>query len=247
VVKPDHLKLPPNITEVAGRVAGAAAIAIKQYARNLITDEPSITDRWIGAVANELSKKQGDVNAGSSLLDAATGITGSSLLDAATGITWEAKTLRSASGRGAEERRHGADLLGVAEIEVRGSTIKYGFLGQAKRAEPGKIFDKQQWDRLREQAELMLKRSPASFVLVYSTSGIRFIPAISVVGLRSSSLFDFSSMDLEQFFQLHFASYIGDPRLNAPQIKTLDDLIEIEALPNFPVEHFLQITLRVHG
>ncbi len=112
---PDPLKLPPRIKVAAKRIADAAGTAIDAYAREVITDEPNITDRWIGAVAEALRKPPRGFGRG------------------ATGIMWEAKTLRSSSGRAAEERRHGADLLGVAEIHVGRHVVTKGFLGQAKR------------------------------------------------------------------------------------------------------------------
>jgi hypothetical protein len=227
--KPDPLKLPPRIRVVAKRIADAAATAIDAYAREVITDEPSITDRWIGAVAAALRQTRGYGRG-------------------ATGITWEAKTLRASSGRAAEEARHGADLLGVAEIHIGRNIIRKGFLGQAKRTEPGDVLDNNRWQELQHQATLMLSRSPTSFVLVYSKrQGIRFIPAISIVNLSRVDLFDCNSMPLEQFFQLHLACFIGDQRLSAPHISTLDDLAATELLRDFPIEHVLHIILRAEG
>jgi hypothetical protein len=227
LAKPDPLKLPPRIKVVAKRIADAAGTAIDAYAREVITDEPSITDRWIGAVASALCHAPRGYGRG------------------VTGIMWEAKTLRASSGRAAEEARHGADLLGVAEIHVGPSIVRKGFLGQAKRTEPGDVLDNNRWHELQRQSELMLSRSPTSFVLIYSKrQGIRFIPAISVANLGRRDLFDFNSMALEQFFQLHLACFIGDRRLSAPHISTLDDLAAIELLRDFPIEHVLHIILR---
>ena len=167
---------------------------------------------------------------------------------AATGIMWEAKTLRASSGRAAEEARHGADLLGVTEIYVGPDVVRKGFLGQAKRTEPGDVLDNHRWQGLQQQATLMLSRSATSFVLIYSKrQGIRFIPAISVAKLGRRDLFDFNSMRLEQFFQLHLACFIGDQRLSAPHISTLDEIAAIEALRDFPIDHVLHIILRSEG
>jgi hypothetical protein len=230
LTRPDPLKLPPRIKVVAKRIADAAGTAIDDYAREVITDEPTITDRWIGAVRNALGKPPRGYGRGS------------------TGIMWQAKTLRSSSGRAAEERRHGADLLGVAEVHVGSDVAIKGFLGQAKRTEPGDMLDNKRWQELQQQAETMLSRSPASFVLVYSKrQGIRFIPAISVANLGRRDLFDFNSMAIEQFFQLHLACFIGDGRLSAPHISTLDDIAAIELLRDLPIDHFLHIIVRSEG
>jgi hypothetical protein len=211
---------------VAKKIAEAASTAIDAYAREQITDEPSITDRWIGAV------------------EAATSMAPPYYGRRKTGISWRAKTLRPASGRAAEERRHGADLLGVADIYVGENVVRKGFLGQAKRTEPGEILDTARWQELEQQAKTMLDRSPASFVLIYSKrQGIRFVPAISVANLGRRDLFDFNSMTLEQFFQQHLACFIGDPRLNGPHISKLDELLALNLLHDFPIRYVLHLML----
>jgi hypothetical protein len=213
-------KLPPGIKLVAKRIAEAANTAIDAYALELITDEPTITDRWIGAV------------------EAATAMAPPRYSRRTTGITWRAKTLRSSSGHAVEERRHGADLLGVADIHI---VVRKGFLGQAKRTEPGELLENNRWQELEQQAE---SRSPASLVLINSKrQGIRFVPAISIVGFGRRDLFDFNSMTLEQFFQLHLACFIGDRRLNAPHISKLDDLLALEILRDFPIRYVLHIMI----
>lgn len=228
--KPDPFKLPPRIKLVAKKIAEAAGTAIDAYAREQITDEPSITDRWIGAV------------------EAAAALAPAHYSRRTTGITWRAKTLRPASGRAAEERRHGADLLGVADIHVGQNVVRKGFLGQGKRTEPSEVLDNDRWDELAHQAGTMLDRSPASFVLTYSKRhGIRFVPAISVYNFDRRDLFDFNSMALEQFFQLHLACFIGDPRLNGPHISKLDDLLALDLLRDFPIQYVLHIMLSYEG
>jgi len=224
MTKPDPFKLPPRIKVVARRIADAAGTAIDAYAREVITDEPSITDRWIGAVVSALAT--GPRRFG----------------PAATGISWDAKTLRSSSGSAAEEKRHGADLLGVAEIHIGDSVIRKGFLAQAKRTEPGETLSNDRWRELKAQSELMLERSPVSYVLAYSKrQGIRFIPAIAVANLDRRDLFDFNSLPLEQFFQWHLACFIGDHRLNSPHIDTLD------VLHDFHIGQVLEIVVRTEG
>ena len=231
MTKPDPLKLPPRIKLVAKKIGEAAGLAIDDYAREVITDEPSITDRWIAAVEMALRLSKG-VGRG------------------ATGIVWEAKTLRSSKGHAAEEKRHGADLLGVAEIHIGSSVVRKGFLGQAKRTEPGEILDNSRWKDLQDQVQVMLKRSPTSFVLAYSKRhGIRFVPAVTVANLQRRDLFEFNSMSLEQFFQLHLGCFIGDPHLNKAHISTLDGMIRLDtgAPDPFSIGHVLEIVVRSEG
>ena len=102
-------------------------------------------------------------------------------------IVWNARSLRTSSGRAAEEKRHGADLMGVLDIDIPDYRITKGFLVQSKLAEPGRIFPKKDWKRLHDQCETMLCRTPDSFVWVYSKErGIRIFPAVSVVELDFS-------------------------------------------------------------
>ncbi|RWG78555.1 hypothetical protein [Mesorhizobium sp.] len=217
------IEFPAQIKRVAKQISDAADSAILAYREELITDEPSITDRWLGAVANASAPARWS----------------KSTRDR---IYWRAKTLRSASGRSAEEKRHGADLLGVAEIHVGGSVIRKGFLGQAKRIEPGAKVDGAEWARLKQQSELMLERSAASFILTYSRYfGIMFVPAITVANIERADLFTLNRMTIRGFFEMHLGCFIGDRRLSSPNIRTLDALLEIEALRDFPVENILHI------
>lgn len=131
-VEPSPFNLPPIIKDLAKHIANAADTAVEAYVAGRITDEPNITDRWIGAVEQALSNTRWRRRK-------------------AAAFCWQAKTLRASSGRAAEERRFGADLLGVAEIHVGDQCIHEGFLGQAKRVEPGTPMNSAEWRRLQEQ------------------------------------------------------------------------------------------------
>ena len=49
---------------------------------------------------------------------------------------------------------------GVADIHIAGKVVRKGFLGQAKRTEPGELLDNNRWQELEQQAERTLSRSP---------------------------------------------------------------------------------------
>ena len=155
------------------------------------------------------------------------------------GILWTAMTLQSSSGSGAEERRHGADLLGVLDIALPDFEVKKGFLAQAKRAEPGIPMSNSEWDRMTEQCETMLSRTPDAFVFGYSDErGIRVYPATAVVGSDTRDLFDLYDRSIRSFFESHLECFIGDHRLNSPDIETLD------ALADLPVRRVLKLSAR---
>ena len=156
------------------------------------------------------------------------------------GIAWKARTLRTGRGIAAEEKRHGADLMGILDLALPDYRATKGFLAQAKRAEPSQRFSKPDWDRLRLQCETMLRRTPDSFVWVYSKSkGIRIFSANSVLGLESRSIFDLYSRGVSSFFENHIECFIGDGRLDSTNIETLD------ALDELPVERIFELSAKL--
>jgi hypothetical protein len=130
-------------------------------------------------------------------------------------------------------------LMGVLDVALGSYNATKGFLAQAKKAEPGQFFSNVDWRRLTQQCETMLRRTPSSFVFVYSKRrGIRIFPANSVVGLTSRDLFELYDRSVSSFFENHIECFIGDPRLNSTDIETLD------ALADFPVERVLELSAR---
>ena len=155
------------------------------------------------------------------------------------GVIWRTRTLRTGSGVAAEEKRHGADLMGVLDIDLDGYKTKKGFLAQAKRSEPYSMFGSRDWDRLRSQCETILDRTTDSFVFVYSMlKGIRIFPANAVVELGSRNIFNLYDRSVSSFFESHIQCFIGDRRLNSTKIDTLDALVELS------VERVLELSAR---
>ena len=223
------LKKSRMVRKIAREIADAADGAINAYKEGRVVEEPQVTDRILGAIEDRIqSQKFGDV-----VQDPKFG-----------GVVWNARTLRNSRGVAAEEGRHGADLMGVLDIEIPGYSAKKGFLAQAKKAEPDHPFSSRDWNRLRSQCESMLKRTPDSFVFVYSKqSGIRIFPANATLELKSKNIFDLynhgvSRLGVSRFFEDHIECSIGDSRLNSTDIEVLD------ALANFPVERVLELSAR---
>ena len=237
-----------SVRRIAREISDAANGALDSYLEGRVEEEPQLTDRILGAIEDRVKSRQlvayGDI----SLENA--DILPSGRIPSATereitkrprnDIVWEASTLRTGRGIAAQEKRHGADLMGILDLSLPDYRATKGFLAQAKRAEPGQRFSKPEWDRLRSQCETMLLRTPASFVWVYSKSrGIRIFSASSVLGLESRRIFDLYSRGVSSFFENHIECFIGDLRLDSTDVETLD------ALAKLPVERVLELSVKL--
>lgn len=206
---------PRTVRRIAREIADAADGAFDSYRSGRVLQEPQITDRILGAIEDRLRNRK------------------------VHGITWEARTLQTGRGISAEERRHGADLMGVLDIDVQRFKVTKGFLAQAKKAEPGVPFLASEWNRLVAQCNTMLNRTPDAFVTVYSRDrGIRMFPAAAVIASGSRDLFELYDRSLSGFFESHIECFIGDTRLDSTDISTLDVLAEL------PVRRVLQLSAR---
>ena len=204
------------VREVAREISEAANGAFDAYLEGRVGEEPQITDRILGAVEDRIRTRRFG------------------------GVAWQARTLRTGRGQAAEEKRHGADLMGVLDVDLPNYDVKKGFLAQAKRAEPGVPFGKEDWKRLISQCEKMIKRTSDSFVFVYSKKKrIRVFPAISVLGSGSMDIFDLYHHGMQNFFENHLECFIGDRRLDSTDIRTLD------VLADFPARRVLHLTARM--
>lgn len=203
---------PRTVREVASEIADASAGAIESYKQDEAAQEPEITGRMLGAIADRFRSK------------------------CIGGINWNAKTLRTARGASNEEGRHGADFLVVLDIQMHNFAVKKGFLAQAKRAEPGTKLGPEDWNRLSRQCTKMLEVTAASFVVAYSKQcGIRYFPAIDIVGSSRIDLFEHYDRGVQAFFELFLECFIGDGRLDKADIGVLD------ALHNLPVDYVLEL------
>lgn len=161
---------------VARDISEAANGAFDAYIEGRVEEEPQITDRILGAVEGRVAGQKYN------------------------GVSWKARTLRTGRGSAAEEKRHGADLMGVLDIDLPEYRVKKGFLAQAKKANPDRLLQKYEWERMIEQCKKMMELTPDSFIFVYPTQpmnvyrvwpmgvqfswNIRIFPANAVLGLR---------------------------------------------------------------
>lgn len=192
------------VRDAAERVASAAKGTIPALRDARVEHEPAFTDRMLGRIEQEMDGYSHH------------------------GVSWTAKTLTDRTSK-AQESRFGADFFGVLEINLPDYSVNKGFLAQAKLIEPGESMSTRDFERMQEQCDQMLRLSSASFVFLYSRSGIFAIPAIAVVGSARTNPHNFYSRSVSRFFEEHFASFIGDQRISAPKITTLEALETLAA------------------
>ncbi len=135
------------------------------------------------------------------------------------GIRWTAKTLTD-HGRGSQESRYGADFMGVLNIKLPEFEVSKGFLAQAKLVRNGGIDDLQ---KLRQQCEGMLALSTDSFVFLYSSDGVRVVPAVSGVAAKGNPL-ELYTRSSQRFFEEHLQCFIGDRAIHSPTPENLEEL-----------------------
>lgn len=184
------------IRESGRKVAEAINHTVQAYEEGRIEQEPAFTDRMLGGIEETLR--------------------GFSV----KGIRWQAKTL-SDRGPHAQEKKYGADFMGVLNVDLPEYSVRKGFLAQAKMVD-NRFLD---YRDLHRQCESMLSLSPASFVFLYSKRGVTVVPAISVIGATADPT-ELYSRTAARFFEEHFESFIGDRNISAPQIEMLEALRE---------------------
>lgn len=224
-----HLKC---VRSIAREIGSAADGALNAYREERALEEPQITGRILGAIEDRVERVSAslhhadDLSYSSAPMEAIDTNSKDRVQSRAYGpISWKARTLRTGRGIAAEEKRHGADLMGILNLNLIDYRVKKGFLAQAKRAEPNQLFTRKEWNRLCLQCDIMLCRTSQSFVWIYSRAmGIRIFSANAVVALRSRNIFDLYSRSVSNFFEYHIESFFGDRRLNSTDIKNLDVL-----------------------
>ena len=187
------------VRDAATQIGNAVETAVSALQQGRVEHEPSFTDRMLGSIEQAMSDYQ------------------------TKGVAWSAKTLTD-RGRNAQESRHGADLAGVLSVDLPDFKVEKGFLAQCKLIEPGDRMRPSEFDRMKKQCEKMLERTPDSFIFLYSRSGVVIVPAVSVVSSIPRNPHDFYSRSVPRFYEEHFESFIGDPRLYAPTPAMLEDL-----------------------
>ncbi|MBP2237085.1 hypothetical protein J2Z31_003599 [Sinorhizobium kostiense] len=131
-----------------------------------------------------------------------------------------ARTLSKVS----EEPIYGADI--VMAIEARGPDfeMKKGFLAQAKRLEYGKKLSTADYNGLRKQCQNMLNVTAASFVFIYSRTGVTVLSANAIITSSNRDLWALPTWPIDVLYYDFAICWIGDYRLRTTTRRTLDEL-----------------------
>lgn len=212
------MKLKPAM--VAREVVDGSQTAVDDFESGIVSQETDMTGRLFGSIAQALNGRR------------------------IGNLTWKAYTLKSSRGKSAEEKRHGADVLGVLDIQLSDYKTRKGFLLQAKIAEPHIPLSKSEWTRFQGQCRTMLSRTHESFGVIYSrTKGVRFVPANTILEIDRHQLFEAGSRSLFGFFKSHVKCQIGDRNLSTPSVAVLDRIARLSDpdLSDFGVEAVLSM------
>lgn len=197
-----------TVRDVARQIDEAVSLTIQDGQNSLTEQEPAFTERLITRIQDRIDGK------------------------IIRGIQWKAKTLTD-RGSGAQEKRFGADFLGVLNIDLKDFRVAKGFLAQAKkirRADPP--MPTREYDDMRVQCDKMLKVTPDSFVFLYDNAGVEIVPASSVAAAMRCNPHELYSKTITGFFINYLECFIGDPRIQVPHIEQLELLLK-----KFEVSH----------
>lgn len=187
------------IRESATHLAEAANRTVDALVDRRIEQEPAFTDRMLGRIEEAMTDYE------------------------VKGVRWTAKTLTD-HGRGSQEKKYGADFIGVLDINLPDFKVKKGFLAQSKLIEPGAYMNLIEYVRMQKQCDKMLSLTPDSFLFLYSLSGIYVIPAIAVMSANPCNPHDLYARSISRFYEEHFQSFIGDRALSSPSIDVLEGI-----------------------
>lgn len=194
------LKYRRIIQASARRIAKAANGTLDDLAAQRLEHEPEFTSEMLGRMKESMNGYR------------------------VRGVRWTAKTLTS-HGADAQEKRFGADFIGVLNLDLPEYKVRKGFLAQAKRTNIWGDISRAEWKRMTDQCKTMLSLTAASFVFVYTPKKIIVLPALAVVSAQQwSNLNDFYSRNLVRFYEDHFESFVGDAAIDAADIRVLEKL-----------------------
>lgn len=178
----------------------AVSRAMAKYRDGLVTDEDDLTGVLVGNLDAEFSAKGGrDIG----------------------GLQWSSSILRHRTGRAAEEKRIGADMIIHVRVSTPIQTYSKAVLVQAKRKEPGDQMSAKERNELLGQCKKMLAVTPAAFVFDYAKGEMRCASATKIGGSTNNDLHAACNWTAYRFFLELFRCPIGDPRITSAKAADL--------------------------
>ncbi len=121
-------------------------------------------------------------------------------------------------GPNSEESKYGADFIGTLKIRLPFLSVDKGFLAQAKLIkDKTKTISKKDFDDMQEQCKKMLQITSFSYLVIYSSNGIKVLPAHMVMHVDYESMKNLLTIEnnfymksLKDFYKNHFECFIGD-------------------------------------
>lgn len=181
------------INDMAEIIDKAGKIVVEKLKNGVIKQEPDMTSQLLSTIETlmgEYEKK---------------------------GIVIKASVLTD-RGPNSEESKYGADFIGTLTTKLQLFSVEKGFLAQAKLfKDKTKTIPQKDFKDMVEQCKKMLNITPFSYLIIYSKSGIKVLPAHIVVNTKyelMKKLLDiennFYMENLKDFYKNHFECFIGD-------------------------------------
>ena len=196
--------------ELAVKLTDATIRVVKDYEAEDVVGEEAFSEQLCGRLKETLDGFETATIRWQ--VDVATNFKGLGRLKARSLTRWK------------EEPELGADIVMVLDVDTPDFVVNKGFLAQAKRLESEHSIDPDEHRRLIEQCERMLYVTPASMVLLYSTTGVHVVPAAAVVQYKERNLYDIVTYDLYYLYRDFAICWFGDPRIQATDRLTLATL-----------------------
>ncbi|WP_298705808.1 hypothetical protein [Variovorax gossypii] len=175
--------------DVAHRADAAVTETMTAYSHGHYEDEDDITAALAGSLRAHISMQGGPVR-------------------------WSGKVMRHRSGRAAEEKNTGADLLIHVALDTPALKYSKGVLVQAKRNEPGVSMSNGEHARLLAQCGKMLSITSAAYVFNFSKGKMRCGSATVVQG-SSNDLIAALPLTPYRFFLDLFRCATGDQEITS--------------------------------
>jgi hypothetical protein len=171
---------------------------LEDYNDGAVSQEPAITDRLLARIEESINQVT------------------------VPGMTFRAITFTD-RGPNSEEKHFGADFAGFFVIDLPNRLERKFFLAQAKigTVRDGRVnlgdLGKRDIERLIEQLSNMLKITKESYLAIYTTAMIEFVPALSILqtynkvdGFWGRISVSVPRFCVPSFYSWNFGCYLGD-------------------------------------
>lgn len=223
---PQHI-----IDQLLANISNSAYEVIESKEFGDVETEPSFTDRLVANIERDVNREK----------------------KASGRIKVRVRTLKDRGPKSAE-KKFGADIATVIDIDLPSYKIKKGFLAQSKMLDTSEFnvfcelsssgyghsyfylreregiiqfkLNTSERDRLLDQCDKMLKITPDSFVFIYSAFDIFVCPAISILGTDKRKNEGFPFKNITKFFREYFSCFIGDRNISDTKDETFEELSE---------------------